>query len=554
MKVNVDIVVGAGYGDEGKGRVTSLIANEHSVDDTIVVLNTGSAQRGHTAWNKERTIRHVFHNFGSATLDGYATYIDRMYIVNPISFRKEWEELEQLGFTPKVYISIGSRVVLPVCMLINQCVDDIKKVLGMPTNSCGMGVYEAAHMSDEEYMCHVVYSVNNHEVTLHYIIQHSDYPEYLREHYNCVNYFNRQLDNYDYIYSKYIECDDELDIEPEKLEKIRNIYNRYIELVKDDNVWNNFLEDVKFMSEHCEFVDAVTDVINIGYKNFVYENSQGLLLDSNVANIPLSISGFIGTSCDVGSYANLHSVNNICDAYGKENVYININYVSRCYATKHGGNKCMHSANENYNNSHWFNDEFRDEINFVDDTNVYNHWQGNIEYTCLDLDLLLNAVKRDLSFFRNYDILEENISKSLYFTCIDQVKNLRTLSYIGSHTVNKDFSSMVNHIISKGVFNNVYGFLNEDNDSIFELLKPEEDKELEEMLHNNKDSIIKHKTKTIYLPSNSFVEFNQIQFGDVCSYTMRYPLQFGDVCSYTMRYPSTGTYVYYSTDSSTSIF
>ena len=205
----------------------------------------------------------------------------------------------------------------------------------------------------------------------------------------------------------------------------------------------------------------------------------------------------------------------------------------------------------NYNNSHWFNDKFRDEINFVDDTNVYNHWQGNIEYTCLDLYLLLNAVKRDLSFFRNYDILEENISKSLYFTCIDQVKNLRTLSYIGSHTVNKDFSSMVNHIISKGVFNNVYGFLNEDNDSIFELLKPEEDKELEEMLHNDKDSITNHKTKisitdyinnmnNIYLPSNNFVEFNQIQFGDICPYTMRYP--------------STGTYVYYSTDSSTSIF
>ena len=44
--MNVHMVIGAGYGDEGKGTITAKIAAKDPMN-TIVVLNNGGAQRGH---------------------------------------------------------------------------------------------------------------------------------------------------------------------------------------------------------------------------------------------------------------------------------------------------------------------------------------------------------------------------------------------------------------------------------------------------------------------------------------------------------------------------
>ena len=63
----IDIVMGANWGDEGKGLVTNALATK----DSLIVFSSNSCQRGHTVVHNG--IRHVFRQFGSCTLKGAAT-------------------------------------------------------------------------------------------------------------------------------------------------------------------------------------------------------------------------------------------------------------------------------------------------------------------------------------------------------------------------------------------------------------------------------------------------------------------------------------------------
>ena len=99
----IKVVVGANFGDEGKGLMTDCFCHQSSVkgEKCLVVLHNGGAQRGHTVVTPEGG-RHVFHHFGSGTFVGADTYLSEDFILNPMVFRQEWEELKTLGVSPKV--------------------------------------------------------------------------------------------------------------------------------------------------------------------------------------------------------------------------------------------------------------------------------------------------------------------------------------------------------------------------------------------------------------------------------------------------------------------
>ena len=71
MEHSSKIIIGANYGDEGKGLVTRHFALQAKKDgrNPITILHNGTAQRGHTV-DYSPEFRHVFHHFGSGTLDG----------------------------------------------------------------------------------------------------------------------------------------------------------------------------------------------------------------------------------------------------------------------------------------------------------------------------------------------------------------------------------------------------------------------------------------------------------------------------------------------------
>ena len=122
------IVVGANWGDEGKGLVTTALEPE------LVVLCNGGPQRGHTCWRGND--RFVVHHFGSGVVNDAVTYISKDFCVNPLAFVQEHRELLWKKIKPKTLVNEDALVTFPQDMTFNR---ETEKEL--KHGSCGMGVW-----------------------------------------------------------------------------------------------------------------------------------------------------------------------------------------------------------------------------------------------------------------------------------------------------------------------------------------------------------------------------------------------------------------------------
>ncbi len=87
------IVIGLGFGDEGKGLITDFLVRE--TDAKWVVRFNGGCQAGHTVMRPEGT-RHVFSHFGSGTLAGAKTLWSKFCPISPEALVAEGKALEAL--------------------------------------------------------------------------------------------------------------------------------------------------------------------------------------------------------------------------------------------------------------------------------------------------------------------------------------------------------------------------------------------------------------------------------------------------------------------------
>lgn len=138
MKPIAKVVIGANYGDEGKGLMTDYFAAQG--EKSLVVRFNGGCQAGHTVTTPDGR-RHVFSHFGSGSFTGAATYLSRHYAVNPVLYLKERDKLILLlsGF-PQVFVDERAPVTTFFDMLINQMVEDYRGA--NRHGSCGMGFGE----------------------------------------------------------------------------------------------------------------------------------------------------------------------------------------------------------------------------------------------------------------------------------------------------------------------------------------------------------------------------------------------------------------------------
>lgn len=88
------VVVGLGFGDEGKGATVDRLCEGHNV--SAVVRYNGGCQAAHNVV-KDDGRHHTFAQFGSGTLAGVPTFLSRYMMVEPLSLVKEAEHLRELG-------------------------------------------------------------------------------------------------------------------------------------------------------------------------------------------------------------------------------------------------------------------------------------------------------------------------------------------------------------------------------------------------------------------------------------------------------------------------
>ena len=125
------IVIGLGYGDEGKGVTTDALCRR--AERPLVVRFSGGHQAGHTVVSPDGR-RHVFSNFGAGTLSGAATFWSRHCTFNPVGFAAERAALVRLGVEPNFFVDPLAPVTTPYDVLYNRHLER-----GQRHGSCGLG-------------------------------------------------------------------------------------------------------------------------------------------------------------------------------------------------------------------------------------------------------------------------------------------------------------------------------------------------------------------------------------------------------------------------------
>ncbi len=144
--IQAQIVVGLGFGDEGKGTTVDFLARQHS--RPLIVKFTGSHQAAHNVVD-ERGRAFCFSQFGAGMLvPGAETHIDSGALVELEALAREAEFLEKMGVQDplsKMSIHPGCILVLPWHKLINRIREMSRGA--RPFGSCGCGVGEAVRQA-----------------------------------------------------------------------------------------------------------------------------------------------------------------------------------------------------------------------------------------------------------------------------------------------------------------------------------------------------------------------------------------------------------------------
>lgn len=137
------VVIGAGYGDEGKGLLTDAFAAPYGREAVVVRFN-GGAQAGHTVTLADGR-RHIFHHVGSGAFAGAKTFLSRFFVANPMLLLPEFDALAAKGVTPALALDPDAPVTTPWDMMLNQFAE-VARGKGRH-GSCGLGFGETLERS-----------------------------------------------------------------------------------------------------------------------------------------------------------------------------------------------------------------------------------------------------------------------------------------------------------------------------------------------------------------------------------------------------------------------
>lgn len=115
-----NVVIGAGFGDEGKGLVVDWLASKDNTQ--LVKRYCGGHQVGHCV--RTETEKHIFSNFGSGTMRGIPTLWNAK-TVDPVGFMNEYELIKK--WNPVIQINPLCPVTTPWDKIDNRSADNSTK-------------------------------------------------------------------------------------------------------------------------------------------------------------------------------------------------------------------------------------------------------------------------------------------------------------------------------------------------------------------------------------------------------------------------------------------
>ena len=276
-------VIGANYGDEGKGRLVDWLVARHGTD-SVVVRSNGGAQAGHTVALADGQPRHVFHHLGSGTLRGAPTHMSRFMVSHPIVFADEYAVLgDRLGALPAITADPRGWVTTPWDLMVNQAIELARD--GQRHGSCGLGFGETVGRNEETAFTLTVGDL--HAPGL------EDRLRIIRNQWLPARIAALGLD----------------------------MHNRVFDVALSDGLLGHFVEQCRHFAQVVALRD---DASLVAEPVVIFEGAQGLCLDQRSADFPYVTRSNTGLA-------------NILDIAGEAGIAeIAPHYITRCYMTRHG--------------------------------------------------------------------------------------------------------------------------------------------------------------------------------------------------------------------------
>jgi adenylosuccinate synthase len=110
--MEVNIVLGLGFGDEGKGNITNALSKKYAPDNTLVVRFGGGHQVGHGVVLSSG-LHHTYSNFGSGTENSVDTFWSKYCTYDPVGAMNELKLLKE-----KSKRNLGKTILDPEVMIV----------------------------------------------------------------------------------------------------------------------------------------------------------------------------------------------------------------------------------------------------------------------------------------------------------------------------------------------------------------------------------------------------------------------------------------------------
>ncbi len=266
----ITVVVGAQWGDEGKGKITDFFAGE--VD--YIVRFQGGNNAGHTV--NVRGVKYKLHLIPSGVLYEHPTsVIANGVVINPRALIEELHQLKEYDLQPRLAISARAHVIMPYHMAMDEALTGYQGALAAGSTKRGI----APVYADKMY---------RHGIRMMDLTE----PAVFREKLTKAYQFNSRI--------------------------LTRVFNF---------PWNVFLEEI--YEEYCQFgqelkpyITDTTLLLSRAYQdgeNFLFEGAQGVSLDIDHGIYPHTTSsntlaGHVSVGCGVG-FRTLHRVIGVAKAY-----------------------------------------------------------------------------------------------------------------------------------------------------------------------------------------------------------------------------------------------
>lgn len=360
-------VIGANYGDEGKGLATDFFTREYSRDGRVplVVRGNGGAQAGHTVVDKDK--RHVFGHVGAGTFAGASTYLASNFIINPLLLNKELATLTKQGVSVgKLLAHRDCRVTTVFDMALNSIAETAR---GQNRHgSCGVGINETVTRHQAGFF-----------LTAELIKEGSVYE---------IEAALKRIKN-EWVPYRLDALSRKLHVGRKENELFYSTLDASLSMVA---------QELKECAEVLS-LDNPKNYINHAADPVIIEGAQGLMLDEFLGDFPHVTRSVTGLPSSIRA-AHECGATHMCPAY-----------ITRAYTTRHGAGDLVFEGTQPAQN------------NLFDQTNVPNQWQGTLRYAPLNLQRISQFIHSDIT--RSVHVADafsiELLKPIIFLTCMDQV-------------------------------------------------------------------------------------------------------------------------------------